>query len=95
MRHFWQHRQPLTVKDQPHTGTCRIRGKVIESFEGNGEHRLRLLITGGDVEIPIETPDIAHLGDTLQVEGSISLISLTTTPELSPPLLSDLPKHRK
>jgi hypothetical protein len=83
------------MEDQPDIGTCRLSGKVIESFEGNGVHRLRLIITGGDIEIPVETRAVAHLGDTLRVEGNILLTHLTTNPELIAPLIADATRRKK
>jgi hypothetical protein len=83
------------MKRQPDTGTCRLHGKVIESFEVDGVHLLRLTITAGDIEIPARTHDTAHLGDTMQVEGVILHAHLTVNPELLHPLSTHTIRRRK
>jgi len=83
------------MKRQRHTGTCRLRGRVIESFEVDGVYILRLTITGGDIEIPARTLDAAHLGDALQVEGDILPTHLTVNPELFSPHSTRTSRRRK
>jgi hypothetical protein len=91
----WYHEYVTTVKRQRDTGTCRLRGRVIESFEVDGVYLLRLTITGGDIEIPSRTLDAVHLGDALQVEGDILHAQLTVNPELLPPPLTHATRRRK
>lgn len=83
------------MKRQRHTGTCHLCGRVIESFEVDGEYLLRLTITGGDIEIPAGTLDAAHLGDTLQVEGDFLHTHLTVNQEVLPPLSTHSIRRRK
>jgi hypothetical protein len=92
---FRYHEYLTAVKKHRDTGTCRLRGRVVESFEVDGVHLLRLTITGGDIEIPARTLDGAHLGDALQVEGDILQTHLTVNPELLPPPSTHTNRHRK
>jgi hypothetical protein len=83
------------MKRTQKAGTCRLRGRVIESLEVDGVHLLRLRITEGDIEVPSRTHDTAHLGDTLQVEGEISHAHLTVNPDTPPPHFSTAAGFRK
>ena len=53
----------------PNIDTCQIRGSVIETLEIGGKTVVRLLITGGSLEV-LSDPDCAfHLGDSVLLSG--------------------------
>jgi hypothetical protein len=53
----------------PKIDSCQIRGSVIETVEMGGKTVVRLLITGGSLDVLSEPGCAFHLGDSVVLNG--------------------------